>query len=342
MNPMNKKKWYKRRWVFFLYLFLLLFPLAEAATRIMGYKPYENEDYSISSSPRACITSDLQYGLALVPGSFKTTINHQHTYSVQHTKNRHRLTPFNAPKPTDSIYLMGCSFTYGMGVNDAETFSSLLQEEFSHYQFVNFGVPGYGTVQSFIQLREKLASGCRPEKVVLNFSKLHFDRNALTPTYRRNLKIGFERSNNQNAELLQDAKFPYIDNEDMDEIKYVKWKDIYHNWRGRETFSTINFLNIQFDHSRAAKIDDYKLTEHLIQRIKKLCVDNKIELLICFLDSDQKVRKLIQYCKIENIDFVKVGLTHKDPDLTNLPYDSHPNAKGHRFISDKISTWLRD
>lgn len=339
---MNAKKWYKRRWVYYLYLFLLLFPLAEVATRIMGYQPYVNEDYSISSSPDACIKSDLQYGLALVPGSYKTTINRQHTYAVQHTKDGQRVTPFNTANQADSVYLMGCSFTYGMGVNDTETFASRLQVEHSNYRFVNFGVPGYGTIQSFLQLQEKLASGSHPEKVVLNFSKLHFDRNALTPTYRRNLKIGFERSNIKNAALLKDANFPYIDGENMNEIKHVQWKDIYHNWMGRETFSTINFLNIQSDHSTAAKIDDYKITEHLIERLNKLCLDNNIDLLVCLLDSDQKVRKLIQFCKTENIDIVKVGLTHKDPDLTNLPHDSHPNAKGHKLISNKISTWLNN
>jgi hypothetical protein len=48
------------------------------------------------------------------------------------------------------LWIMGGSFTHGWAVNDWETFPWLLQEGLPEYRVVNFGVGGYGTLQSLV------------------------------------------------------------------------------------------------------------------------------------------------------------------------------------------------
>ena len=50
------------------------------------------------------------------------------------------------------VVLAGDSFTFGLGVNDHETFSALLQTRYHHHT-INTGVPSYGTARELMRLR---------------------------------------------------------------------------------------------------------------------------------------------------------------------------------------------
>jgi len=71
------------------------------------------------------------------------------------------------PRGTRRIAVMGDSFTFGLGVNDGETFVERLNAVVAPgVEFVNCGVPGYSTDQELLLLeREVLA--LRPAAVVL-------------------------------------------------------------------------------------------------------------------------------------------------------------------------------
>lgn len=51
------------------------------------------------------------------------------------------------------IVMAGDSFTMGWGVEDAETFSALLERQYRH-PTINTGVPSYGTVRELLRLRQ--------------------------------------------------------------------------------------------------------------------------------------------------------------------------------------------
>jgi hypothetical protein len=84
-----------------------------------------------------------------------------------------------APAPgATRVLMLGDSVTFGSGVGDGETFTSLLDAR-PDLEALNFGVDGYGTDQELLLL-ERAGLAFRPHVVVLNFCVRndHFD-NAL-------------------------------------------------------------------------------------------------------------------------------------------------------------------
>lgn len=57
------------------------------------------------------------------------------------------------------VAIYGCSFTYGTGLADDETFTALLQRGLPAVRILNRGVGGHGTVQNLLQLRRDIACG---------------------------------------------------------------------------------------------------------------------------------------------------------------------------------------
>ncbi|MDD2806752.1 MAG: SGNH/GDSL hydrolase family protein, partial [Elusimicrobiales bacterium] len=54
--------------------------------------------------------------------------------------------------------LLGDSFTFGLGVDDGETFAARLNQETPGAVFLNIGLAGYSTDQQYLYLKDRLAS----------------------------------------------------------------------------------------------------------------------------------------------------------------------------------------
>jgi hypothetical protein len=97
---------------------------------------------------------DPQLGWKLTPG---WTGRHRHhdfdvSYRIAATGFRHDVR--QAQRPGPRVAVLGDSFTFGLGVDDDETFVSLLNAGGTHTgRFINRGVPGYSTDQELIQFR---------------------------------------------------------------------------------------------------------------------------------------------------------------------------------------------
>ncbi|MGB1040805.1 MAG: hypothetical protein ACPGVD_08035, partial [Flavobacteriales bacterium] len=267
---MSRKKNIKKRLLKWIYILLLLFPCFEIALRIVGGKPYENETYKIEITPRNAFIGDDSLGIALNPGQYKIKLNDTIEFITTHTAEGRRIVDENKIDST-SIVSLGCSFTYGYGVNDKENFTSLLQSHFPTHKLMNYGVPGYGTVQSYLQLQQILKSEKIPEVVILNFSSYHLDRNALTPYYRRALKIGFSQSMDFIDFLMDDSRFPYVSDENKKEIKFENWNELYQDWTGRNYFASINYLQTAVDKVITEKMDLQTISVSLIKKMNDLC-----------------------------------------------------------------------
>lgn len=63
------------------------------------------------------------------------------------------------PQTGPKICVYGCSFTYGTGLADVETYATLLQQNLPQAQIMNRGIGGHGTVQNLLQLRRDIAAG---------------------------------------------------------------------------------------------------------------------------------------------------------------------------------------
>ena len=211
---------------------LLLYPIVvflcfETALRILGYAPFKNVDYTIQSTPKNAFVGHPELGIQLNPGSYKIEVNKGLKFTAHHLDNGLRYIAGRKPSHSN-VLLLGCSFTYGFGVNDDQNFATLLQKAYPEAGIQNAGVIGYGSVQSLLQLKAQLDTADL-KVVLLHFSSYHFMRNRLSQQYRSNLKIGYDRSSQDVDNLMQQSKFPYKASCDGP-IEIVSWAAMYSNW----------------------------------------------------------------------------------------------------------------
>ncbi len=127
--------------------------------------------------------ADPQIGWVLNDGSFQThnrLVDPQGVlqYDVLYTEDGgHRITA-REPHDGPQVVAAGCSFTFGHGLNDADTWPWLLQEKLSGFRVVNAGCMGYGTDQALLQADRYLSqSPGQVKAVVLGFGDFQIERN---------------------------------------------------------------------------------------------------------------------------------------------------------------------
>ena len=314
---------------------ILTLPCAELAARIVGWRPYINQDFHVNAEPDQWIIGDSLYGIRLNPGEYAISLEKAIHFTACHTNMGRREVPASGVEQY-KMFVFGCSFTYGYGVNDNEVFTNRLQEKYPDFEFTNFAVPGYGTVQSLMQLESELEKGNIPEVAILVYSKEHLERNALANSYRRALKIGFARSSNVVDQTMWNARFPFKEIND-DQLHFVKWSEVYTNWPGRETFAIVNAVQSSLD-AKMGEDEMIGITKKLLNSFIALCSANRIKPLLVNLD-DPNFAKHYPQVSMKALT-ANISFDFESPGLTNLPFDSHPNAKGHTFIAEKINRAL--
>ena len=311
---------------------------------IVGGRPYSEEIYHIEIEPENAFIGDPSLGIALRPGEYDITLNEEVHFHTTHLTEGRRKVAFK----TDSSYekrisILGCSYTYGYGVNDDEHFTSLLQKEFPTYNFSNHGVIGYGTSQSYLQCKELCESADKPDEIFLMFSAAHFDRNTMTPQYRRAMGIGFGRSMDRNPEGMSEASFPYYTLEDERlKLNQVKWSEMYEDWWGRSFSASINWLQTQMEIYERHQMKVVEVTAALIREMNENCQEAGIDFKLFILDNSDETNELSLILDKEDIKTLDIDFNFNDGDLTNSPYDEHPNPKGHQYITNKIIHFLEE
>ena len=146
---------------------VLMFGVGEVALRVTGQMPWQpsGQNPYVEGGGKAFL-KHATLGYTHVPGKMTFTLWDGYTFTVTHGPDTLRITrPADSPKNVsalEEIWVFGCSFTHGWSVNDDETYPWLLDEMLSNYRVVNFGVTGYGTLHSLIQLQENLAKRASP------------------------------------------------------------------------------------------------------------------------------------------------------------------------------------
>ncbi|MBL4710437.1 MAG: hypothetical protein JKY48_18560 [Flavobacteriales bacterium] len=318
--------------------------LLEFGLRVTGHTPFQLPVGGIESNPKGCFIPQMNKGIVLAPGKFTVNIG-ELTYETRHTLDSMRSTSLNLiqdsiTKPIVQLY--GCSFTYGMGVNDEETYPWLLQERFRLLKVENRGVPGYGQVQLLNELRDNKMSFEGVKVIVLNYLPFHDERNTLNAAFRHKLNIGYQLSKKQDPELLTDFSYPYaaIDGGAL-QLDQLEMKDIERSffWESNSAL-----LHILFNGLRDLRVDakhDFRVTTQLIKEIKAACDSRKIELILTLMLDDQRSYDLIDYCQSIGVNTQDVSIDLNDKQMTNYPYDQHPSPKAHQIIADKLSPYFQ-
>ena len=206
-----------------------------------GYRPIEAGDVSLhpdltirtwqSENEWTEVRSraDALLGWSNRPNVTSHQINRDFTVSYGIDANGWRRMPTTvAPPPAPEVWFLGCSFTFGTGVEDTEAYPYRLAEHaWPSFQVRNYSTSGWGTVQAYLTLKRQLeSSAVAPRVVVYGWINNHRQRNYLRRSwFEKNRAANFARFDVVDGQLHSKGVVPASeanleDGPELDEAEY--------------------------------------------------------------------------------------------------------------------------
>jgi hypothetical protein len=142
-------------------VFLLALLAAEGVLRLLD----PNYFYKLNAEESSSVYSET-YGWDLRKGFHGLDFGHMATVNGRGYRGTEY--PYEKTKGHTRVVMLGDSIAYSAGVDDAHTFSALLEKRQPGLEVVNLAVGGYGTDQELIKL-EREGLRYHPDVVILHF-----------------------------------------------------------------------------------------------------------------------------------------------------------------------------
>jgi hypothetical protein len=276
--------------------------------------------------------ADPALGYLPVPGTFMVTLPGPYSFRITHAENGLRLTSRDTAekKPKGEIWIFGCSYTEGWTLNDEETYPWVLQSQIRNYQVVNFGVSGYGTLQSLIQFQQALKNGRKPVVVVLSYASFHDRRNTLARSWMKT------RMTNGPSVYLSDVKLPFM-KWSADQKPELLYRPIEYQEVPLARYSALaNTLDETLNRIVDRTYHSHEVSKALIEDFAELCQKNQINFVVAGITSDPDTAEMLEYCKSRGMMTVDISVDLNIKENTNLPYDNHPSALANQQYAQKL------
>jgi hypothetical protein len=310
--------------------FIVLLLAGEGVVRMRGRIPLMDYATFFSISGKRIVQEDPVLGYTHTPGSIEyadATYTHlENTLRITHP--RQRAAPSgNRPE----IWLFGCSITHGFGLNDEETFAWKLQERMPECEIVNFGVDGYSTVQSLLQLREALEDRGHPAAATLVYGEFHDERSVLA----RNWWKG-------NRQLWDCVHVPQprarLDAGDKLRMDYV---DIPYRLFPGATFSALaNLIDEQFTLRHDRPVNYHRTGEALVFAFAEECSAADVPFMLSSWTPPEGSADIIFRCEEKGIPVLKAGVLATPENFH--PSHGHPTPKAAAEIAARLEKGFRD
>lgn len=311
---------------------LLIFVLLEVGLRLIDF------DYANNSRRTFIVEPDIkvfiphpQYGFAMQPGQFHINQADQLKWISTHDENGYRITTDSIDTNKPEIWIFGCSFTYGWGVNDNETYPWLLQDAIPEYTIRNYGVGAYGTLQSLLQLQDELATGKKPTLVLLAYLPFHDQRNTGSRLWTRVIA---------SHEKLTTLQYPYARIKE-NKLTYSSLQLVYRDFPGNSWSRTSQFVELVYNALQDMQCHNQEVTALLLEKIKLVCANNNVPLLLCALDNSLTTQEAFNALSTKGFKTLDIGLDLSSPQYTFLPIDPHPNQVAHKHYADELTNYLK-
>ncbi len=330
----------KRKILEVIIILLLTFLLAEIVLRLLGYQPYIQEEFTIQTHPKSSMVLHPSLGMGLRPGTFNITLNKALKYKVTHNKDSLRITSNtieDLAKP--QIHFHGCSFTYGMGVNDHQTFPFLVQQALGdHYLIKNIAVPGYGNLQGYLRTKSIIETNQEKPKIIFAFyAPFHQERNVLSSNFRAQMYYNFSVLSLD--KISYSYPFISLDNEDL---VFQETKNIYNPIFGKKNFAIMNAIQESIHSFKNKRISAHQSTLLLFEKWNQLCQEEEIEFIVASILKDDESQFMLEALKEKDVKTLDIALDIlNDNQLNQLPYDSHPSELAHQIYAEQLINYLQ-
>jgi len=309
--------------------------LGEIIARLAGFHPWKPEPFDIEVTPGGqFFKTHKLLGYTTLPGQFQLTLPEGYHFEVTHDRTGLRLTaPQAAHADTlPQVWVFGGSYTHGWSVNDAETYLWHVQEALLAYHILNFGVPGYGTLQSLLQFKARLGTSQKPEAVLLAYASFHHERNVSARSWRKTL-APYNR--------LGPLHHPFAEMTDAGELHIGHKRLDYRPFPFMDCSALSHKLEQDYNLWQLKNLQSRAVTEALIRQFARQCEAQAIPFALVILITDPVTEAMERFCEAQGIPTVNITVDTRLPQNTNLPHDSHPSARAHGQYAEQLTTFLR-
>lgn len=320
-----------------LLLLVLLVVLAELTFRVLGYQPWQPEHFDITTDPAGGIfQKDSLLGFKLKPGDYDITLPDGYTFTVHHSPEGHRLTE-EPDKELDNttkrktVWVLGGSYTYGWSISDRETFLWQAQKQLPEYEFVNMGVPAYGTLQCYQQLNQALIQHSAPDLIIYVYAGFHDMRNVNARMWNKTLAPYNQLGPLQRpvASIVNDTLTMI-----MQELHYQPWPLQQH-------LAMVHALEIQHNALELQQLKASAISIGLVSSMRSMAEEFGSRFALATIVLDDRAYNMIAHCQRNNITTFDMTVDTRLSENTNLPHDSHPSAKANEEYARKLVEWMK-
>lgn len=305
----------------------------ELTARFMGFRPWTETIQTISIQPAGSFyQADSTLGYRGKPGKFDLSINNKLPFSVTHDSTGWRISsPHSMPDSLPEIWILGCSFTHGYGVNDMETYPAQLQELMPGYRVRNFGMDGYGTFQNWMTLRHELAKGQTPALVVLAYGAFHDQRNTANRYWRKAL---------HGQQIVEGLRYPYIrlDENDSLHVHYAQLQ--YHPLPLQRHLALPSLIEERWNRNEDKGLRSKFVTEILIRRIAEASHQASAHFVLAGIYRHEETTNMLRTFHLDRLHTVDISENLERPLLRISLDNGHPNPIAHQLMAVSLKKYL--
>ena len=313
---------------------LLTFLILELFIRfVLKDSPRNEAGYNLKDQPISFM-EDQVLGWKPKPGefTFKPWSKDGKNTKLTNLFDGERLTGIKNKK--QKIVFIGGSLTQGWAVDNSETFAWLLEKKIKNYDVKNYGVGGYGGVQSLLKLQDIFKKQENIRLVIYGFIPHHEVRNIASGSWLYLLNKGSKGTEGK-------LSLPYgsIKNK---KLKINKPKEYL-----KLPFGNKSALIAKIE-KKILKLSSFKrsfqeteISKQVILSMKKTAEKNKASFILLVLNEIPE-EKLIKYKELFRENSVQyINCYFQEGDKYRVKGEGHPNALNHISVSDCIYDQLR-
>lgn len=331
----SNPRFWRKRLAYPLYVLVFVLLGAEITVRILGYTAWQPAEQSFSVEPDGSFfRPDSLLGYAGRAGRFSITLGDTLHYTVTHRADGFRITaPLTQVDTADrpEIWILGCSFTHGFGVNDADNYPWMLQADFPQYRIRNWAMDGYGTLHAYRILQAKLKAERPPALVILAYGAFHDQRNTSNRYWRKVL---------QGREMVAGIRYPQARFDESGNVQFSTSQLEYRPFPLMQYSALSHLLEMTYNRQQDQQLRSEDITTSLIDSIQETLLDHKVSLLIAGIFHHPETTRRLQEFKERGHAVADISVDVERPELRILPSDGHPNRKAHRMMADKLALLL--
>lgn len=215
------------------------------------------------------------------------------------------------------VVVLGCSFTFGQGVEDYQTYVSRLRAvSGGKIAGLNAGVNGWGTVQAMLFLQRMLEQGEKPDLIAYGFLPIHAGRNGDRESWLRIVALSERR------------------------------KPIVEEVEGSWAFDRLVGAGEGRQGSRRLDEEEISITFGCLEQMHRLSTAAGIPFYCLLLGEDRleetpaeiRPETMREFCQSKGIPVLDLSTLPAE----RYPHDGHPTAIWHERVAEAIAAELVD